>query len=174
MTPDEFETLHDLIGSRLNKTSLREPLPSRLRLCLVLNVLANGDSIRTTQNLFRVGRSTIYHMIEEVCTVIWEELSPWYLRNRSTREWRVIAAGFQTKWDLPHCIRAIDGKEIAIKCPPHTGTLFYNYKKFFSFKLLAICDANCRFTWVEAGDCGSQSDLASFRNTDFYDALGKN
>ncbi|XP_043472029.1 putative nuclease HARBI1 [Leptopilina heterotoma] len=110
-------------------------------------------------------------MIEEVCSVIWEELSPFYLRNRTSREWKIIAAGYRSKWDLPHCIGALDGKEVAIKCPPHSGSLFFNYKKFFSIKLLAICDAECRFTWVEAGDCGSQSDLASFRNTDFFDAL---
>lgn len=36
MTPEDFEALHRLVGPRLEKTSFREPLPSRLRLCLVL------------------------------------------------------------------------------------------------------------------------------------------
>ncbi|XP_043475953.1 putative nuclease HARBI1 [Leptopilina heterotoma] len=171
MTPEDFELLHRLIAHRLRKASFREPLPTKLRLALVLNLLANGDSIRTTQNFFRVGRSTIYKILDEVCSVIWEELSPWYLRNRTSREWRIIAAGFRTKWDFPNCIGALDGKEIAISAPPDTGSLFFNYKKFFSFKLLAICDAHCRFTWIEAGDCGSVSDLISFRNTDFHKAI---
>lgn len=112
-------------------------------------------------------------MIDEVCSVIWEELSPWYLRNRTSREWRIIAAGFRTKWDFPNCILALDGKEIAISAPPDTGSLFFNYKKFFSFKLLAICDAHCRFTWIEAGDCGKKYEYDHFSFTFYYNSWAR-
>ncbi|XP_051175596.1 uncharacterized protein LOC127290824 [Leptopilina boulardi] len=174
MTPEDFELLHAVVGPRLRKFSRRQPLPTRLRLALTLNFLANGDSTRTSQNFFRVGRSTVYNIIKEVCTVIFSELSPWYFRERTAPEWRIIAGGFRGKWNLPNCVGALDGKEISIIAPPHSGSLFFNYKKFFSIKLLASCDAFYRFTWADVGDYGSQSDLSTWRNTNFYQALRNN
>lgn len=81
-------------------------------------------------------------------------LSPVYLRRNNARDWRVIAHGFRVRWDFPNCVGAIDGKEIRIKKPPQSGSQYFNYKKFCSFKLLAACDAYYRFTWIDIGDYG--------------------
>lgn len=95
-------------------------------------------------------------MVEELCTAIYSELSPWYFRDRTAQEWRIVAGGFQERWNLPNCVGALDEKDIAITAPPKSGSLFFNYKKFFSIKLLATCDAFYRFTWAEIGDFGEQ------------------
>lgn len=112
--------------------------------------------MRTTQYFFRVGRSTVYKIVEEVGAVIWEELSPWYLRPRTQRECKVVAAGFRAKWHFPNVIGALDGKEFKILPPAHSGSLFFNYKKFHSFKMLAACDSFSRFTWIDVGDFGKR------------------
>lgn len=121
---------------------------------IAYSYLANGDSARTTQYFFRIGCSTFYKVIKEVVLVIWEELSPWYLRVRTEQEWKIVAVGFWAKWGFPNVIGALDGKEFKIQTPPNSGSLFFNYKKYHSFKMLATCDAFGRFTWIDVGDYG--------------------
>jgi hypothetical protein len=68
-------------------------------------------------------------------------------------KWLHISQGFQENSDFPNCIGAVDGKHIRIK-PLHSGSLYFNYKSYFSIQLLAICDANYCFIYVNIGDFG--------------------
>lgn len=45
-------------------------------------------------------------------------------------------------------------KNINIKCPPNTGSEFYNYKGTYSIILLAIVDAEYNFQYVNIGANG--------------------
>lgn len=73
----------------------------------------------------------------------------------SSEEWKKIADAFSTRWNFHHCLGALDGKHIAIRAPKTSGTLYHNYKGYFSCVLLALADADYKFIWA---DIGSQGD----------------
>ena len=51
-------------------------------------------------------------------------------------EWRAISDKFAERWNIPHTCGALDGKHVNCKCPPNSGSLYYNYKGFYSIVLL--------------------------------------
>ena len=67
----------------------------------------------------------------------------------------------------------MDGKHIRIPAPPNAGSEFYNYKQFHSLNLLAVCDADLKFTFVDIGQSGQWSDSGVFENSSFGPALLK-
>lgn len=121
---------------------------------------------------FHVGLTTVHKIIHETCQAIWNTLSPTYLKSPSTtEEWLTIATGFNGRWNFPHCLGAIDGKHVNIQAPARSGSLYFNYTKRFSIVLLASCDSKYRFTSVDIGAYGSQSDGGVLKNSIFGQRL---
>lgn len=129
-----------------------------------------GNSISSIAFSFRVGQSTVRNIIKEVCTVIPDILSPLYLTPPTEEEWKSIVDGYWNTWQMPNCFGAVDGKHIKLKCPPNSGSCYYNYKKYFSIVLMAICDHLYTFKLVDIGAYGGNSDSGIFDAS----AIGKN
>ena len=91
-----------------------------------------------------------------------------------TERWEEVAKGFEKYAHFPNCIGAIDGKHIRIIQTTCTGSLYYNYKFFFSTVLLAVCDANYLFVYVDIGAYGKSSDSAIFTHSLLYKKLVEN
>ena len=85
----------------------------------------------------------------------------------SEDKWKSIADEFHERWYLPNCIGATDGKHVMIQCPFNSGSLFYNYKSYFSIVLLAVASADCRFVMVDVGAYGSSNDSGVLNHTFF-------
>ena len=146
---------------------------------LICNVgcryLATGDSQSSIAFSYRVGKSTVSNIINETCSAIWEVLMPKVLKPPASHfDCRELAADFHRLWDFPMCIGAMDGKHIMIQAPPNAGSEYYNYKGFYSIVLLAICDAQYCFRFVDIGDTGRHSDGGVFANSNFGKQLLSN
>lgn len=130
--------------------------------------LATGDSHQTIAFSFRMGRSTVTKIVKEVCKEIWNVLHAIYLSNPTEEIWRQNEIGFRELWGFPNCVGSIDGKHVAIKCPPNTGSNYFCYKNYFSIVLLAIVDPFYKFSVVDIGSYGRHSDSGIFENSVFY------
>jgi len=126
-----------------------------LNCILVCSYLASGNSIVSLSNYWKIGKSTAYEVIRETCEAIWKCLKGTHLAPPSTIEWKRIADGYWSRWNLPNCCGALDGKHIRLQCPPKCGSQFFNYKQYFSFVLMALCDSKYCFTWMEVGNYGT-------------------
>ena len=69
---------------------------------------------------------------------------------------------------------AVDGKHVRIQAPANSGTLFFNYKKYFSVVFLAVCNANYEFTMVDIGESGRQSDGGIFSQSKLGHCINNN
>lgn len=90
------------------------------------------------------------------------------------QDWIDIANEFETLWNFPNCIGAIDGKHVNIKCPVKSGSYYFNYKGSFSIVLLTLVDADYKFRYIDVGCNGRISDGGVFRNSSLSNALEKN
>jgi hypothetical protein len=82
-------------------------------------------------------------------------------------KWLQIAHDLYQTSDFPNCLGAIDGKCIRIIKPENSGSLYYNYKHYFSTVLIAVCDAQYCFTAVDIGSYGKSSDSSIFQSSAF-------
>ena len=133
--------------------------------------LATGDAITTIAYNFQMGVSTARQIILDVCTAIWDVLAPIYMPVPSEDKWKSTADEFYERWNFPNCIGAIDGKHVVIQCPFNSGSLFYNYKSYFSVVLLAVASADYRFVMVDVGAYGSSNDSGVLNHTTFFKQL---
>lgn len=88
--------------------------------------------------------------------------------------WTQISIQFENKAYFPNCIGALDGKHIRLIQPPESGSMYYNYKHFFSLVLMALCDANYCFIWIDVGAYGKDSDSGVFKETSLFKKLSEN
>ncbi|XP_071985429.1 uncharacterized protein [Engystomops pustulosus] len=137
---------------------MRQAISPEQRLLVTLRFLATGESYHSMQHQFRIGKSTLCKIIPHTCAVIWAALQPRCMPFPTTNYFQAISKGFEEKTDFPNCLGAIDGKHIRVIQPPHSGTLFFNYKKYFSIVLLAIADSDSNFIAIETGSYGSTND----------------
>ncbi|CAH1967192.1 unnamed protein product [Acanthoscelides obtectus] len=167
----------DYLLQRLDKhiarqeTNMRQAIQPTEMLALTIRYLASGMTFTDLHYAYRLGTSTIRKIVRDVCRKFWEILLDECIPPPSEKVWNECEAGFANSANFPNCFGAIDGKHIRIVKPQRSGSLFYNYKHFFSIVLLAVVDTSYRFRYVDIAAYGKECDSSVFKESTFFHAL---
>ena len=114
---------------------------------------------------FYIAKSTISEIVRETCRVIWSSLKDIEMPQPTEEMWLEIAETFYLKTNFPNSVGSVDGKHVRCRNPRKSGSLFFNYKKFYSVVLMAVADANLRFVAIDVGAYGKEGDSTVFRDS---------
>ncbi|XP_025201650.1 uncharacterized protein LOC112599113 [Melanaphis sacchari] len=144
MSVSSFDELLETLRPHIRKsiTKFCIPICAEERLTITLRYLSTGTCFVALKFDFRVERSTIGIIVKDTCQALWTVLQPKEMPVLTMNDWQDISNVFYLKTNFPNCLGAIDGKHIRCKNPSNSGSLFFNYKKFFSVVLMAIADTN--------------------------------
>ena len=162
MTHDDFLEILRLIEPDITPrqvTGGHKVIRAAERLTLTIRFLATGETYRSLSFQFRISKSAISYIVNEVCQAIEKNLASRYLKFPSTHEeWAHIACQFEQRWNFPNCIGAIDGKHVVIQPPANADSYYYNYKHTNSIVLMAVAGPDYECIYADVGTNGRISD----------------
>ena len=78
--------------------------------CFRAHAMASGESFRSLQFQFRIGRKTISEIIIDVCRAVIEILGPDHLNTPGSKaRWLEIANKFEERWNFPNGLVLLTG-----------------------------------------------------------------
>ncbi|XP_030752335.1 uncharacterized protein LOC115879580 [Sitophilus oryzae] len=176
MSIHTFYLLLDKIKTSIVKktTNFGKPISIEERLVVTIRYLATGCSFRSLAFSFRMGKSTISMIVFETAGIIWSKLVQEYMPVPTEEHLQKVISDYYNRWKFPNCFGSIDGKHCQIKCPPNSGSSYFNYLKYFSIVLQGVADADKKFLPIEVGGRGKQSDGGTFIASILFNLLEAN
>ena len=172
--PEMFDELLDRMQPRITKkdTYYRKAIDPGTKLAVTLRHLASGDLYSSMTFSFRIAANTLSLIVKEVCQAIVEEYKDEVMKCPTTpEEWIAVAEKFERRWNVPHACGALDGKHIVIRKPGSSGSLYHNYKGFFSIVLMRLVDADYNFLWIDVGGNRYMSDAMIYNDSELIDCI---
>ncbi|XP_055309488.1 uncharacterized protein LOC129573202 [Sitodiplosis mosellana] len=168
MDHQTFELLLSKVEQYLlpkRQTRVADSISPKQRLAIALEYYASGSFQRHLASVYRLSKTTCCLIIQQVSTAIITALKTEMI-EMNQENWLKMANEYNYKWQLPNCLEAFDGKHVAIKKPPGSGSEYFNYKRYHSIILMALVDANYRFISIDVGARGSEGDANVFSRSE--------
>ncbi|KAJ8868503.1 hypothetical protein PR048_030031 [Dryococelus australis] len=93
-----------------------------------------------------------------ICEKIWMILCWANMSAPTTSKWMDIAHQFKVMVNFLNCIGAVNGKHITIIKPQDSGSIFYNYKCYYSLVVMVVVDTNYDYIYVDVCAYGNDYD----------------
>ena len=85
--------------------------------------------------------------------------------------WTPCSKKFETRWNYPHALGAIDGKHVTIRKPSNAGSFYYNYKHTHSIIILAIAGPEYECLYADVGSNGRVNDSDVWNKSSLLKAI---
>ena len=145
------------------------PIMSDERRALTLRYIATGESFQSLSFQFRISLNAVSYIIKGCCNALVDELLPVFVKTLSSeQEWLEISKKFETTWNYPHTLGAIDGKHVTIRKPSNAGSYYYNYKHTHSIILLSIAGPEYECLYADVGSNGRVNDSGVGTKAHYY------
>ena len=153
---------------RKKNTNFHPCISVEKKVCCALYALGSTAELRTIANLFGIGKSTARQLLQHFCSILVDIFFSRLVRFPTTNdEIKKTIDGFAQKYSYPLCLGALDGTHISVTPPKGFETDYLNFKKFYSVIMLAVVDAEFRFTYINVGAPG-RSNLADVIKSVIY------
>ncbi|KAM4627315.1 uncharacterized protein ACJ7VT_002287 isoform 2-T2 [Polymixia lowei] len=174
MSPHRFaDLLHRIQPHIVHQSTHHSPISVSERLAVALRILASGCSQQSVAASYKMGATTVSNILSEVSRAVWQALRGEFVCLPTREQWTEIAEDFWRRWRFPNCVGAVDSRRVQIRAQsPGGGSDLLNHTANNSILLTAVCDAQYRFTVVDVGSYGRESD-GVFQESEFGSALLK-
>ena len=96
MSPERFDHLLELVRPKIEKQyKVCAPIPAEERLAVTLRYIASGDSKQSISFQYKMGKSTINGIIDEVCDALWSALASYVKAPSTLNDWENIIKDFE-------------------------------------------------------------------------------
>ena len=178
MTYDTFCVLLNYIEPYISPTERyfgTKVIKATERLVLTSRFIAIGESFKSLSYQFRISTNAISYIVKQVTEAIVTYVGKHFLKTPSSKsEWLTISNSFESKWNYPHCLGAIDGKHILITPPPESGSHYFNYKKSHSIILLARAGPDYECLYADVGSNGRMNDSGVWNKSTLHKKIESN
>jgi len=128
----------------------------------VFRFFSTGQSFRSLASSFRMDHYIVGRIVDQIDDVLWSRLLSKHLSVPDHDRFLYTAVSCHERWNFPNVSGCIDGKHVRLKCRTNAGSLFYNWKHFFSVVLRGVADSESGFIFINIGAFGKQSDCDTF------------
>lgn len=161
------ETFAKLVTTLNEEHQARYPggfLPLTNEECLMVTLwyLGNKCSYREISEQFGYSEGCIFQSVQIVLDILCGQ-SDNYIKWPTPDEALEIEKEFKSVAGFPGVIGAIDGCHIEVKAPDDVQADYIDRNNRHSINLLAVCDHNKKFTYIDAGFPGSAHDSRVYR-----------
>lgn len=138
------------------------PITAKTSLQIGLWYLGNKATYREIAEQFGLSEATVFNCVQRIIEIL-VGMAPDNIKWPTGSGVGETVAAFKEIAGFPGVVGAIDGCHIEIKAPDSTQSDFIDRTLRHSVNLLAVCDAEKRFTYIYPGFPGSGHDSRVFR-----------
>ena len=133
--------------------------------------LATGSSFKTLGYSFRISDVTVGRIIKKTCAAIWDNFHGVHMCFPEEDDDVSVVEQFWNRWKFPNCVGCIDGKHVRIQKSYHSGSMYRNYKQYFSIVLQAVAGLNYKFLAIDVGVYSKENEGGIFRHSNLSKRL---